>query len=304
MTATNMNQGVAEGEVSDVFDAFIDSKYVSEPQNPDLSNADLFRLYFGSELTSQLPPNSQIAPSLSNLKTESTDIDMLLGNLLGSEPTQQFGVAESTLLYGAPNLMHSTPPAAITPAPAVNPKNTTTSFTPSSPTTSPLPIAPSPPKIVHRTPSAELEAELDPANPNFQNLSSKERRQLRNKISARNFRVRRKEYISTLELQVQQHQNEIKSIRDSLSKAEDENKRLRLELEAMRQKTDAHVPNNEADSPVAMEIEVKEEKNVNSSLFKLKTGVSSLSSTEPFNKDIPNSSCASPRWQDSRVIVR
>ncbi|ORY02977.1 hypothetical protein K493DRAFT_311865 [Basidiobolus meristosporus CBS 931.73] len=302
-----MTQGVVEGEVSDVFDAFIDPKYVSEPQNQDISNADLFRLYFGNELSGQLPPSSQITPSVTNLKTESTDIDMLLGNLLGSEPASQFGVADSTLLYGPPNLMHSVQPPTVSPTPVVNPKNTTTTTTiaPSSPTAAPLPIAPSPPKSTHRTSSAELEAELDPANPNFQNLSSKERRQLRNKISARNFRVRRKEYISTLEQQVQQYQNEIKSIRDSMSRMEDENKRLRLELEAMRNKSDAHVPNNDADSPVAMEIEVKEEKSTNPS-FKLKSGVSSLSSTEPFNKDVPNStaSCASPRWQDSRVIVR
>lgn len=39
-------------------------------------------------------------------------------------------------------------------------------------------------------------------------LSSKERRQLRNKVSARNFRERRKEYITHLESLVSKHQNE------------------------------------------------------------------------------------------------
>ncbi|KAK9763255.1 hypothetical protein K7432_010238 [Basidiobolus ranarum] len=306
MASNNVSQGIEE--VSDVFDAFIDPKYVSEPQSQDMSNADLFRLYFGNELSNQLPPTSQVTPTLTNLKSESTDIDMLLGNLLGSPTSLQFGVADSTLLYGAPNLVQTAPTSAATPspaslAPAINPRKTTNSFAPSAPT--PLSIAPSPPKPIQRTSSAELETELDPNNPNFQNLSSKERRQLRNKISARNFRVRRKEYISTLEQQVQQHQNEIKSLRESMTKAEDENKRLRLELTEMRNKADAHVPNNEADSPVPMEVEVKEEKNV-SSPFKLKSGVTSLSSSEPFHKDVPNSTgaCASPRWQDSRVIVR
>ncbi|ORX93506.1 hypothetical protein K493DRAFT_315976 [Basidiobolus meristosporus CBS 931.73] len=296
MAAINNSQGIEE--VNDIFDAFIDPKYVAEPPSQDLSNADLFRLYFGNELSNQLPAASQNGLPSSNLKAESTDIDLLLGNLLNSPTNLQFGVADSTLLYGSPQTVQ---PPAITPAPVANQQSPSKSFP--STTAPPLSIAPSPPKLVHRTSSAEVEAELDPNDPKFQNLSSKERRQLRNKISARNFRVRRKEYISTLEQQVQQHQNELKSLRESMSKAEDENKRLRRELLEMRNKADAHVPNNEADSPTPMEIEVKEEESTNPP-FKLKSGVTSFSSSEPFNKDVPNSACASPRWQDSRVIVR
>ncbi|RUS22202.1 hypothetical protein BC937DRAFT_90033 [Endogone sp. FLAS-F59071] len=68
-------------------------------------------------------------------------------------------------------------------------------------------------------------------------MTSKERRQMRNKISARNFRVRRKEYISTLEAQVQQHQNEAQQLRDQMSVMEEENKKLRDEVEQLRRQS-------------------------------------------------------------------
>lgn len=56
-------------------------------------------------------------------------------------------------------------------------------------------------------------------------LSSKERRQLRNKVSARNFRERRKEYITHLESLVSKHQNEAcqyKKQADALRSEKDE----------------------------------------------------------------------------------
>ncbi|KAG2227895.1 hypothetical protein INT45_002133 [Circinella minor] len=65
-------------------------------------------------------------------------------------------------------------------------------------------------------------------------LTPKERRQLRNKISARNFRVRRKEYISTLEAQVDEHKKHAEQLKSRLDNVEDENKQLRLEVDTLR----------------------------------------------------------------------
>ncbi|KAI7856700.1 hypothetical protein BDC45DRAFT_436547 [Circinella umbellata] len=65
-------------------------------------------------------------------------------------------------------------------------------------------------------------------------LTPKERRQLRNKISARNFRVRRKEYISTLEAQVDDHKKHAEQLKSRLDNVEDENKQLRLEVDTLR----------------------------------------------------------------------
>ncbi|CAO3697140.1 unnamed protein product [Umbelopsis ramanniana] len=65
-------------------------------------------------------------------------------------------------------------------------------------------------------------------------MTPKERRQLRNKISARNFRVRRKEYISTLEAQVQEHKSYADQLFDKLSKVENENICLKAEVDSLR----------------------------------------------------------------------
>jgi hypothetical protein len=58
-------------------------------------------------------------------------------------------------------------------------------------------------------------------------LSSKERRQLRNKVSARAFRSRRKEYISQLEAEVAKKTQEAEGAKDAQRRLEEENARLR-----------------------------------------------------------------------------
>ncbi|KAH7048557.1 hypothetical protein BKA57DRAFT_437748 [Linnemannia elongata] len=78
-----------------------------------------------------------------------------------------------------------------------------------------------------------------PSSTDLKKMTSKERRQLRNKISARNFRVRRKEYIYTLEGQVLQHKTEARHLREAVTLMQDENKRLRDELEAVRRQLEA-----------------------------------------------------------------
>ncbi|KAG0329615.1 hypothetical protein BGZ99_001222 [Dissophora globulifera] len=74
-----------------------------------------------------------------------------------------------------------------------------------------------------------------PSSTDLKKMTSKERRQLRNKISARNFRVRRKEYIFTLEGQVLQHKTEARHLREAVTLVQDENVRLKTELEEARQ---------------------------------------------------------------------
>ncbi|KAI5847603.1 hypothetical protein BZA05DRAFT_376811 [Tricharina praecox] len=58
-------------------------------------------------------------------------------------------------------------------------------------------------------------------------LSSKERRQLRNKVSARAFRSRRKEYISQLEAEVAKKTQEAEAVKEAHRRLEEENTRLR-----------------------------------------------------------------------------
>ncbi|KAF9983715.1 hypothetical protein BGZ75_004794 [Mortierella antarctica] len=83
-----------------------------------------------------------------------------------------------------------------------------------------------------------------PSQKELKKMTSKERRQLRNKISARNFRVRRKEYIGTLEEQVEQHKTEARHLREAVVLVHDENKRLKEELERFkRQLTESTIAN-------------------------------------------------------------
>ncbi|KAG2193114.1 hypothetical protein INT46_003285 [Mucor plumbeus] len=78
-----------------------------------------------------------------------------------------------------------------------------------------------------------LEDELSSSNPNNSNLkqmTSKERRQLRNKISARNFRVRRKEYITQLEEKVADHEKTINDLKKENEKLRKVNQDIMKQL--------------------------------------------------------------------------
>lgn len=71
-------------------------------------------------------------------------------------------------------------------------------------------------------------------DPSMQNLSAKERRQIRNKVSARNFRVRRKEYITHLESIVKQQSSSAASLARELATVREENARLVSQLEKFK----------------------------------------------------------------------
>ncbi|GAA6032413.1 hypothetical protein JCM8097_008162 [Rhodosporidiobolus ruineniae] len=70
----------------------------------------------------------------------------------------------------------------------------------------------------------------------YAKLSSKEKRQLRNKLSARNFRHRRKEYITTLEEEISSRDTLITSLRDEVGVIRAENTGLRSEVATLKEK--------------------------------------------------------------------
>ncbi|KAL6301486.1 hypothetical protein BKA93DRAFT_738661 [Sparassis latifolia] len=73
-----------------------------------------------------------------------------------------------------------------------------------------------------------------PSPEEYKKMTSKEKRQLRNKISARNFRVRRKEYITTLEGDIAERDRLIDAIRTELGSTKSENISLRQEISALK----------------------------------------------------------------------
>ncbi|KAI0041509.1 hypothetical protein FA95DRAFT_690517 [Auriscalpium vulgare] len=73
-----------------------------------------------------------------------------------------------------------------------------------------------------------------PSPEEYKKMSSKEKRQLRNKISARNFRVRRKEYITTLEGDIAERDRLIDAIRTELGSTKSENASLRSEISTLK----------------------------------------------------------------------
>lgn len=84
-------------------------------------------------------------------------------------------------------------------------------------------------------------------------LSPKERRQLRNKVSARNFRVRRKEYIGHLESLVNAHSSEAKSLRKEVASLRKENQDLATELSRLKLSgADAHAQAVTANTPASI----------------------------------------------------
>ncbi|KZT41558.1 hypothetical protein SISSUDRAFT_1059289 [Sistotremastrum suecicum HHB10207 ss-3] len=89
-------------------------------------------------------------------------------------------------------------------------------------------------QAVRRDNEAKEDDDWRPSPEEYKKMSSKEKRQLRNKISARNFRVRRKEYITTLEGDIADRDNLIDAIRNELGSTKLENQALRHEVDALK----------------------------------------------------------------------
>jgi len=85
--------------------------------------------------------------------------------------------------------------------------------------------------------NSPIDVTKDPEFPDSETyaaLSARERRQVRNKISARNFRLRKKEYMSMLEEQVRAQQEEIREWRRRVEEVEVEKEGLKKEVEVYR----------------------------------------------------------------------
>ncbi|KAG1518741.1 hypothetical protein G6F49_003101 [Rhizopus delemar] len=77
---------------------------------------------------------------------------------------------------------------------------------------------------------SDSEEDLSRTSQPQKSMTSKERRQMRNKISARNFRVRRKEYISQLEQKLDEHEKTIHSLKEENTKLRKANEELMQQL--------------------------------------------------------------------------
>ncbi|KAI9444071.1 hypothetical protein H4582DRAFT_1807448 [Lactarius indigo] len=102
--------------------------------------------------------------------------------------------------------------------------------------------------VVKTDPYDNTSDDWRPTPEEYQKMSSREKRQLRNKISARNFRNRRKEYITTLEGDVAERDRLIDAIRTELGSTRSENAALQQEIKALKKALLS--PAGRADSPV------------------------------------------------------
>ncbi|KAL9935295.1 hypothetical protein V8E36_005643 [Tilletia maclaganii] len=84
---------------------------------------------------------------------------------------------------------------------------------------------------------AAISEDLRPSAEEYRKLSSKEKRQLRNKISARNFRTRRKEYIGQLEDQIADRDQIIEGLRQQVAHLNVTNRDLNEEIKTLRERT-------------------------------------------------------------------
>ncbi|KAJ3356569.1 hypothetical protein GGF32_001462 [Allomyces javanicus] len=135
----------------------------------------------------------------------------------------------------------------LAPAPPARKRKATGSPAASTPT--PKPATPvvsaktAPPAAAAKPASAPASSFPSAPTPVPATLSAKERRQLRNKISARNFRQRRKEYLSHLEDQVAALQAEALAERHARLAAQQQNAQLRQSVEdLMRALAAANAP--------------------------------------------------------------
>ncbi|KAH9958230.1 hypothetical protein BC827DRAFT_1221019 [Russula dissimulans] len=102
--------------------------------------------------------------------------------------------------------------------------------------------------VVKTDPLENTADDWRPTPEEYQKMSSREKRQLRNKISARNFRNRRKEYITTLEGDVAERDRLIDAIRAELGSTKSENAALQQEIKALKKALLG--PAGRANSPV------------------------------------------------------
>ncbi|KAJ1720061.1 hypothetical protein LPJ53_005261 [Coemansia erecta] len=166
-----------------------------------------------------------------------------------SKPTQQRPVPQSATANAAaaaaaaakkrvPNHLPSAAPTNTAAATAARRTATPSAASNTKPSTAsaysaPRSLAAPAPSLKAQSPDDALD-DFDMEGVDITSLTPKERRQLRNKISARNFRVRRKEYITTLEAEVRLHKEESDGLRVELAASKRDNNQLREEINKLR----------------------------------------------------------------------
>ncbi|KAG0749552.1 hypothetical protein G6F57_003380 [Rhizopus arrhizus] len=136
-------------------------------------------------------------------------------------------------------------------------------------------------------------------------LSSKERRQLRNKLSARNFRVRRKEYITSLEEQVAEYKKTAENLRERLSTVEDENKILKREMDILkRQNQQLQQQQQATSSPRISSALPKPNINKDISLLGTKPTDSYRQQQEHHHNCILVSNAVMPAWDYESILAK
>ncbi|CAG8622510.1 14204_t:CDS:2 [Racocetra fulgida] len=239
----------------DAFDEYIDMDFLkSDTMEEDvdignMSTSDLFRYYLEGELARDAT-NLDSSIYATPMQNASDDFSMVTSpNSVTEEPQMNSInlIEESNALSQSTNVSNEVGPSLamlnaqlaelLSKLPSFKQESHTDGKAPTL-SGSTLPVKNNPQSNVlaalklSATPNNNKESEHskldDSAQIDLKKLSSKERRQLRNKISARNFRVRRKE--STKE----QQQEEINLLRQALMHLQEENTRLKQEVEELR----------------------------------------------------------------------
>lgn len=226
----------------DNFESFINQSVVdtaTSPPNTDFNNltdADVAFFQYLLENPNTVDPsslNTNATTTSENTEAISDEyLSAFLSSVSGDNTVQPAAMqVDSSQAQAQTQAPPEAPPSM--PANPVDIVATTNSA--STTTTAPVKTKPKPKKTASPSPSPSTTVK-DEEGVDMKSLSSKERRQIRNKISARNFRVRRKEYISNLEAEVRLHKEESECLRTELAQAKRDNTMMREELQRLRQK--------------------------------------------------------------------
>ncbi|KAF9206254.1 hypothetical protein BGZ49_002745 [Haplosporangium sp. Z 27] len=190
--------------------------------------------------TPSLATASSIPSSATTSETDSQSMDVWMQRFQQLQQLQQKHHYQQHQLLSATLLSQSQESSSRSISPAHKSSSSERSVSPhdSSDTSEKDAIYPSPPmrddESIDSDDDDQRPGSPKPSAAELKKMTSKERRQLRNKLSARNFRVRRKEYIVTLEKQVKEARKEAADLQRRLIQSELNCQFLRQELETTR----------------------------------------------------------------------
>lgn len=216
---TDSNERPHTTGVNSAFEAYINTEYIDANSNSS-----------GNSVVAELNP--EIDMPNSDMMCYLMEHEALNNNLLMSQMLDQNGV-----FYITPDIMQNFNPDPYNlpsrEEPATNTTITTTKKrnarrkSPANSSTSHGSEEACDPSI-----GASADLVLTPEEEDMiANANPKERRQIRNKISARNFRLRKKEYVCGLELKVRKIDEELGALREAMNQSEDDKVRLRSQVQ-------------------------------------------------------------------------